>query len=292
MKSILQKILAFLGFGTKSLTAQEQFEEMFRRLTSQKTLDECSRMAYKAIQKGDTVQPGKVHPFEGTLKAECIKVDAALSTYRSEEVTRRFGDAQFLVAQINGGPTSQLSEATASALELRIAAEISQNNPAVSALKSKLADREHELHVFKGAHGLQRSAEKPTKSNTLYYAGAFAIAEAVANLFFLRESFTPIKAFFIAIALAMLNVVGNVWFGNRYRDKNHTDPSIAAQGKRFFGYSAILTLSVGALIAYARFYSQSLINGEFIVESIVLLAIGVALGILSFTKGYSMDDPF
>lgn len=292
MTSILKKILAFFGFGDKPVSIREQFEEMFRRLTSQKTLDECSRMAYQAIQKGDTVQPGRVHPYEGVLKAECIKVDAALSAYRSEEVTRRFGDAQYLIAQINGGMTNQLSESSAAGVERQISSLISQNTPAVNALKNRLVAKEQELHIFKGAHGLQREAEKPTKSNTLYYAAAFAILEAIANLLFLRESFKPIEAFFIAIALAALNVVGNVWFGNRYRDKNHTDQGIASQGKRFFAYSALLTLSVGALIAYARFHSQSIVNGEFIIESIVLLAIGVALGILSFTKGYAMDDPF
>ncbi len=26
--------------------------------------------------------PGQTHPYEGTLKAECIKADAALSAYR------------------------------------------------------------------------------------------------------------------------------------------------------------------------------------------------------------------
>lgn len=292
MTSILKKILAFFGFGDKPDSAQEQFEEMFRRLTSQKTLDECSRMAYRAIQKGDTVQPNRVHPYEGVLKAECIKVDAALSAYRSEELTRRFGDAQYLLAQINGGMATQLSESSAAALERQISSVIAQNSPAVNALKTKLNNKEKELHIFKGAHGLQREAEKPAKQNTLYYAAAFAIVEAIANLFFLRESFTPIKAFFIAIALAALNVVGNVWFGNRYREKNHTDQARVAHGKKFFAYSVLLTLSVGALIAYARFYSQSIVNGEFIIESLVLLAIGVALGILAFTKGYSMDDPF
>jgi hypothetical protein len=293
---MIKKILLFFGFGADPKSAREEFEMMFRLVSSQKRLDECSKIAYQAIQRGDTIQQGRVHPYEGTLKAECIKADAALTAYRVEELTRKFGDAQYLIAQINGGTGAQLSEVRADAIEMQIAAVVAQNSPTVEIIKTKLAQREQELKVFMGAHGISGHYEALGKSNTLFYAGTFAILESIANVFFLRAAYDPIIALFIALALAGLNVGGNVWLGNRYREGNHTDKHRSTKGKRNFAYAVLLTLGVGSVIAAARFYAQSKVNSEldggFLIESIVLLAIGVALGILAFTKGYSMDHPF
>jgi hypothetical protein len=292
MSSILQKIFEFFGFGGAPKSPHETFEEMFRRLSSQKRLDECSKIAYQAVQKGDTIRPGQVHPYEGTIKAECIKVDAALSAFRNDELTRKFGDAQYLIAQINGGLSTQLSGASAAALEKQVSGAISQKNPLAEAVKAKLAESQRALHIFKGAHGITVPAQEPQALNTLYIAGAFALGEAIANMLFLRESLNMVSAFFVAFALAVINVAGNVWLGNRYRWKNHTDTSLAAKGRRNLFYAYLLTLSVGILIAVARFKIQTDIDTGFIIESVVLMAVGVALGILAFHKGYAMDDPF
>ena len=268
---------------------------MFRLVSSQKRLDECSKMAFQAIQKGGALANGQTHPYEGTLKAECIKADAALSAHRVEELTRTFGDASYLIAQVHGGAGAQLAEASAHAVENQIAANISQNTPAADRLKEKLVEKERELHIFKGANGLQRTAEQPAKLNVIYYALTFAVIEAIANFWFLKQSFFPPVALLIALALAGLNVGGNVWLGNRYREKNHIDTGRSTAGKRNFIYAVALILGIGLVIAWARYDSQGPQGGlssNFLIESIVLMAIGVALGILAFTKGYGMDDPF
>ena len=295
MMSILKKIADFFGFGSAPKSAREEFEEMFRLVSSQKRLDECSKMAFQAIQKGGALAHGQTHPYEGTLKAECIKADAALSAYRVEELTRTFGDASYLIAQVHSGAGTQLADASAHAVEQQIAATISQNTPAADRLKGQLAEKEHELLIFKGANGLQRTAEQPAKLNVIYYALTFAVVEAIANFWFLKQSFFPPVALMIALALAGLNVGGNVWLGNRYREKNHIDTGRSAAGKRNFIYAVALILGIGLVIAWARYDSQGPQGGlssNFLIESIVLMAIGVALGILSFTKGYGMDDPF
>jgi hypothetical protein len=296
MSSIIKRIAEFFGFGSTPKSAREEFEEMLRLISSQKRLDECSKMAFRAIQKGGTQPQGQAHPYEGTIKAECIKADAALSAYRVEDLTKTFGDATYLIAQIHGGAGAQLADFTPQAVETQIAGAISQNTPAADRLKEKLADKERELHIFKGANGLQRTAEQPAKLNIIYYALTFAILEALANFWFLKQSlFSPAVALLISLALAGLNVGGNVWLGNRYREKNHIDPDIASKGKRNFMYAVALIFGIGLIIAWARFESQGAQNAmssNFIIESIVLMAIGVALGILAFTKGYGMDDPY
>jgi hypothetical protein len=292
MKSILRKIAEFFGFGSTPKSAREEFEEMFRLVSSQKRLDECTKMAFQAIQKGGALTPGQTHPYEGTLKAECIKADAALSAYRVEELTRTFGDASYLIAQIHSGAAAQLADASANAVEKQIATTISQNAPAADRLKERLLEKERELHIFKGANGLQRTAEQPEKSNVIYYALTFAVLEALTNFWFLKQAFLPVAALLIALALAGLNVGGNVWLGNRYREKNHIDTERSASGKRNFLYAVALILAIGLIIAWARFISEGKLSSEFLIESIVLMAIGVALGILAFTKGYGVDDPY
>lgn len=255
-------------------------------------MDECSQMAYQAVQRNDGIEAGRTHPYEGAIKAECIKADAALSAFRNEELTRNFGDAQYVLSQIAGGMGAQLSEFSAIAIERQLSAVIAQNTPSTARIKSQLEERERDLRIFKGANDIQRPVEKPSASSTIYYALTFAILETLANVAFLRESFSPINAFFVALTLGCLNVGGNVWFGNRYREKNHINPIRAASGARNAIYSGLLTLGVAALVAAARVWAQSIVDGGFIIESIVLLAIGITLGIFSFHKGYSMDDPY
>jgi hypothetical protein len=295
MKSILRKIAEFFGFGSTPKSAREEFEEMFRLVSSQKRLDECTKMAFQAIQKGGALAPGQTHPYEGTLKAECIKADAALSAYRVEELTRTFGDASYLIAQIHSGAAAQLADASAHAVEKQIASAISQNAPAADRLKEKLVEKERELHIFKGANGLQRTAEQPAKWDVIFYAMACAVGEAVVNVWFLRENMDPLKAFIIAATLAVLNVAGNVWLGDRYREKNHIDPQRSIAGRRNFLYSVALILGIGLMIAWFRYDAQAAHNGlsgTFIRDSIVLMAVGVALGIFAFTKGYALYDPY
>jgi hypothetical protein len=296
MKKIWNAILEFLGFGEKPQTARERATALMQWISSQKRLDECRKQAFQAIQKDEPIHAeNRTHPYEGTVRADCIKVDVALTQYYADEMTKKFGDAKYLITLLDNGISTALSNATLESVEIAIQGKISQSNPAARKLKEDLLKARQDLLIFKGANGIQRDAEDIDESNSRYVIYAFAFFEAIANIFFLREKLSSLKAMLIALVVAAINVWISAWFGNRYREKNHIDEKRSSAGRINLFYASLVIFSLNLFIAWYRFDTQGGISNsssEFLFESIILLSVGLVLGYSAFYKGYTSDDPY
>ena len=297
MKKIWDAILRIFGFGDDPKTPAENAKELMSWITSQERMDQCTQQAFQAVQKKEPLpQNGRPHPYEATIKADCIKVDAAVTESHASNISEKFGDVQYLINLISDGITTALSSASSRNVEMAVTGKIAQNKPEAEKLKSDLNRAKDELRIFRGANALTRDAQHVDKSNAFYVIGAFAFFEAVANMLFLRENISTAIAIFIAVAVAAINVLANVWFGIRYREKNHFDTDRAKKGRIFFFYAVLMILFLNSFIAGYRLlehYNDSHgITAAFILESTVLLIVGIALGIAAFNKGYALDDPY
>lgn len=297
MRKIWDAILRFFGFGDDPKTSAENAKELMVWITSQERMDQCTQQAFQAVQKKEPLPPdGRPHPYEATIKADCIKVDAAVTEVHAGEISEKFGDVQYLINLIQDGVSTSLSSASPRNVEMAVTGKIAQSRPEAEKLKSDLDRAKNELHIFRGANALTREAQQVDKGNALYVIGAFAFFEAVANMLFLRENISTAIAIFIAVAVAAINVLANVWFGIRYREKNHVEASRAKKGRVYFFYALLMILFLNSFIAGYRLldhYNDSHgITAAFLLESTVLLIVGIALGIAAFNKGYALDDPY
>lgn len=297
MKNFWKAILNFFGFGEDPQSPSEKAKELMSWITSQGRMDQCTQQAFQAIQKKEPLPPNeRPHPYEATIKADCIKVDAALTDLHANEISEKFGDVQYLINLIGDGISTTLSSASPRNIEMSVTGKISQSKPEADKLKSDLDKAKDDLRIFRGANALNRDALQVDKGNALYIIGAFAFFEAIANMLFLRENISTGIAIFVALAVAGINVLANVWFGVRYREKNHIDNSRARKGRAYFFYALLMIILLNSFIAGYRLFehyndSQG-ITAAFFLESTVLLAVGIALGIAAFNKGYSLDDPY
>jgi len=285
-------ICSFFGFNKKTKTPKEEYEEMEVWITSKNYFDQCEQRAYQAVQKKDSLRQGQVHAHDGQIVIDCVKVDSALSRYQNGFLTEQFGEAKYLAEVFKSGISTQLSDASASGVANAISGEVARKSPSAEVLVSQLEEATRELHIFKGAHGLDREAEDPTRSNIFYYMGAFAIAEIFANVIFLREAFEPVHGLFISIMVALLNLAGAAWFGYQFREKNHTDPARSSKGRRNALYATGIVVFANAIIAGFRLIAAQTADPSFWLESSLLFVVGSALGYAAFQKAYRLDDPF
>ena len=235
MKKIWQSILNFFGFGAEVQTSGEKAKELMAWITSKHRMDLCTQQAFQAVQLREPLPPnGRPHPYEATIKADCIKVDSALTDSHANAISEKFGDVQYLINLIRDGISTALSSASPQKIEMAVTGKIAQNRPEAEHLKSDLDRARDELRIFRGANALTRDALQTDTRDALYIIGAFAFFEAIANMFFLRESLEGGMAIIVALAVAVINVLANVWFGVRYREKNHIDVARARKGKVYF----------------------------------------------------------
>jgi hypothetical protein len=296
MKKFWNWLVSFFGFGEEELTKKEKLDRLLNEIGSQEKLNECKQMAFQVIQKKDPIQPGKPHPYEATIKGDCIIADAALTDYHNEELNKSFGDAQYLITLIENGIGIELSNSSPKSVKQKITGQIALATPEVEKLKKDLAVAQKDLDVFKGANGLGAAANYPeSRSNSLYFIVGAAILEALFNIAFLREQLDGHIALFVAIAVAAMNVGVNVWFGIEHRLKNHIDAKLASKGRMYKLYAAAAILFLNSFIAYIR-YSMlpegQDVNAQFFLESGVLFLVGIILGVAAFNKGYALDDPY
>lgn len=296
MKKFWNWLMSFFGFGEGELTKKEKLDRLLEEIGSQEKLNECKKMAFQLIQKKDPIQPGKPHPYEATIRGDCIIADAALTEYHNEELNKSFGDAQYLITLIQNGIGIELSNSSSKSVKQKITGQIALATPEVDKLKKDLAIAQKDLEVFKGANGLGAAANYPeSQNNSLYFIFGVAILEAIFNIAFLREQLDGHKAFIVAIAVAVFNVGVNAWFGIKYRLKNHIDKEIANKGRLYKIYAFIAILLLNACIAYFRYDvlpDKQNVSSEFFLESGVLFFVGIVLGIAAFNKGYALDDPY
>jgi len=110
-------LASFFGFGEEELSKKERLDRLLEEIGSQEKLNECKKMAFQVIQKKDPIQPGKAHPYEATIKGDCIIADAALTDYHNEELNKSFGDAQYLITLIQNGIGIELSNSSSKSVK-------------------------------------------------------------------------------------------------------------------------------------------------------------------------------
>lgn len=249
MKNFWTAILKFFGLGNAPQTPAEKVKELMAWITSQKRMDQCTQQAFQAVQKNEPLPPNnRPHPYEATIKVDCIKVDAAVTELHAGEIAEKFGDVQYLINLIGDGIATALNGASPRNIAMAVTGKIAQSRPEAEKIKFDLDRAQDELRIFRGANALTRDAQHVDKDNAFYVIGAFALAEAVANMLFLRENISTGIAIFIALAVAAINVLANVWFGIRYREKNHVDISRAKKGQIYFFYAFLMILLLNFLI--------------------------------------------
>lgn len=292
--NILKKILKFFGFGEK-LKQSSNFEVILANFSSIERQEKSKQSAFEAIQKGDEIFPNKTHPYEATIRADALMVDTTCTQYHTELLKKSFGDAQYLSVLLQAGLQSELLQATPNEIESKIRSRIAQYEPEAKIILDGYKKAEHELAVFKGANGLSSAATYPDKKNSLYFIAALGIIEAIFNAFFLRKGIDFSVSLLIAISVAVINILGNLWLGGRYRDKNHIKPDIASSGRINKLYSFALIFGINGLIAIYRFWyaSESAeLTAQFALESVILFIVGIVMGVIAFNKGYALDDPY
>lgn len=292
--SLINKILAFFGFGDDADEFRD-FEKELEYLSSQKRQDIAKQQAFEAIQKGDDISGDRPHPYEATIRADSMMVDTVCTQHHSEKLKDSFGDAQYLAVLLQAGLQSELSQASPRELEGKIRSVITQNQAEGMEILNGFKKAERDLEIFKGANGLSAAANYPEKTNSLYFLCGIGIIEAIFNAAFLGLGINPITSILIALAIAVINIGGNVWLGGRYRNKNHIKPEIAKEGRMNRVYSILLILGINGLIAGYRFlyvYGTDDFTLQYGFENIILFIVGIVMGIAAFNKGYALDDPY
>jgi hypothetical protein len=281
------------GFGKKD-EDELSHEEMLSKLVSSSKHNEIQQKAYQAIQRDLEAQPGFAHPYEAEIQVDCLKTDSKITDFHTKKLKDCLSDAQYLSVLLDAGLKTELHKSTPVSLEHDLKSVIGQYQGDANRIKSELSEAIQALKIFKGANGIQRPADYPhSQSNTMFLIAAFAIGEAIANSIFLKWQNSGLMSLALALGIALINVVGNVMLGIRYRDKNHIANKTAITGQRNFIYSVLLILTLNTAIALYRAYVIDFeIDGKFLFESLILFAIGILLGILSFREGYKMDDEY
>lgn len=289
---ILDAIKRFLGLGQDE--QELTYDEAIRDLSSKIRMDAVKQRAYQAVQNKDQINSESAHFFEAEILVDCIAVDQSVATHHSEILKKTTGDLQYLDVLMKAGLQGQIQNSSPDAVEHKLEIAIHQNQGEANRIKKFLSGASHALEVFKGANAISRPAAYPeSRTNSFYILAAVGIIEAFTNVWFFWGMSNFQIALLLALGAAAINIVGNAWFGFKYREKNLVDKEAAGRGRRYFYYAAGLILLVNALIAWYRYANgNSLSDPKFIFESAILFIIGIILGITSFNKGYALDDPY
>lgn len=277
------------------MSSETQYADLLRAISSPEKIQATNAKAFQIIVKKDRLAPGATHAFEATIAADVMAVDGAMSSHFVAQLKDFARDADTIVGLLENGVTHELTSGRPEHIRNEVTARIAQLQPEADQLRSDRDETARDLHNFKQAHGLTHRASTPDTKEGLYFLVAAAILEALGNWYFLSGWSSIEIALITAVVVAVTNVGVNVFFGIRYRDKNHSDSAIAAAGKRYLGYSialiVILNVGISAFRIVGIADAQTLTAAVWL-EGVALLILGVVLGAYAFNKGYKLDDPF
>jgi hypothetical protein len=225
-------------------------------------------------------------------------------------------DANSRVVELRSDIGQALADNT---IMTRVGAELASDR---TALVDATADRiraEVAWRGFRATNGITDTAHYP-ESKILHWAIiiALSLVETIANAFFYRNDSGLLGGFFVALAVAVVNMGSSAGLGTLFRRKNLTEPS-----QKYFGWAALalflpLTLFCNALFAAFRSAFEATADagdggqlrdafqtawaeaGGFFVarfhfgdlSSFLLFMTGLILSIIAFWKGYTSDDPY
>ena len=201
----------------------------------------------------------------------------------------------------------------------RVGAELAGDRTALVDATAGRIRAEVDWRGFRATNGITDSANYP-ESHIWHWAVIITLAfvETIANAFFYRNDSGLLGGFFVALAVAVVNMGTSAGLGTMFRRKNLSDPS-----QKYFGWSCLaiflpLTLFCNALFAAFRSAFEatsdagdgvqlrdafqtawaeaaSLFVGRFHfgdLSSFLLFMTGLILSMIAFWKGYTSDDPY
>jgi hypothetical protein len=201
----------------------------------------------------------------------------------------------------------------------RVGAELAGDRTALVDATAARIRTEVAWRGFRATNGITDMANYP-ESHVWHWAVIIALAfvETLANAFFYRNDSGLLGGFFIALAVAVVNMGSSAGLGTLFRCKNLSEPS-----QKYFGWACLaiflpLTLFCNALFAAFRsafeaasdpgdglqlrnaFQTAWTEAGAFFVgrfhfgdlSSFLLFMTGLILSIIAFWKGYTSDDPY
>jgi len=223
-----------------------------------------------------------------------------------------------------GGKLLQLKSDIASALaddtlDSQVEADLSSERGKLVDLTAHRIRAEVEWRGFRATNGITDLPNYPD-SQIWHWAiiATFALVETVVNAFFYQNANGLLGGFFVALAVAVVNMGSAAALGSFFRRKNLADPM-----QKYFGwfcllvfvpltifcnalfsafrsaYELVLDPSDNALLAQAfrgawseaaRIFVFDFHFGDF--ASFILFMTGFILSWVAFWKGYTSDDPF
>jgi hypothetical protein len=225
-------------------------------------------------------------------------------------------DANSRVVELRSDIAQALADDT---VLTRVGAELATDRTALVDATAARIRAEVSWRGFRATNGITDVANYP-ESKILHWAIIIALSfvETMVNAFFYRNDSGLLGGFFVALAVAVVNMGSSAGLGTLFRRKNLTEPS-----QRYFGWVALaiflpLTLFCNALFAAFRSAFEATADagdsaqlreafqaawaeaGGFFVgnfhfgdlSSFLLFMTGIILSLIAFWKGYTSDDPY
>jgi hypothetical protein len=225
-------------------------------------------------------------------------------------------DANSRVVELRSDIAQALADDT---VMTRVGAELATDRTALVDATAARIRAEVSWRGFRATNGITDVANYP-ESKILHWAiiVALSFVETMANAFFYRNDSGLLGGFFVALAVAVVNMGSSAGLGTLFRRKNLAEPS-----QRYFGWAALaiflpLTLFCNALFAAFRSAFEATADagdsaqlreafqtawaeagGFFIgnfhfgdLSSFLLFMTGIILSLIAFWKGYTSDDPY
>lgn len=248
---------------------------------------------------------------DGLVSREQAAFDAVVA-----DADRSVLDANSRVVELRSDIAQALADDT---ILTRVEAELAGDRTALIDATAARIRAEVAWRGFRATNGITDMANYP-ESKILHWAIIVALSfiETIANAFFYRNDTGLLGGFFVALAVAVVNMGSSAGLGTLFRRKNLSDPA-----QKYFGWAALvifipLTLFCNALFAAFRSAFEATSDagdgaqlrdafqtawaeaaGFFVgdfhfgdLSSFLLFMTGLILSIIAFWKGYTSDDPY
>jgi hypothetical protein len=259
----------------------------------------------------DTHEVALKSQADGFVSREQATFDAVVA-----DADRSTLDANSRVVELRSDIAQALADDT---ILTRVAAELAGDRTALVDATAARIRAEVAWRGFRATNGITDMANYP-ESKILHWAIIIALSfvETIANAFFYRNDSGLLGGFFVALAVAVVNMGSSAGLGTLFRRKNLAGPSQKYPGWAALAIFLPLTLFCNALFAAFRSAFEATADagdgeqlreafqtawaeavGFFVghfhfgdLSSFLLFMTGLILSIIAFWKGYTSDDPY
>lgn len=295
---MIKKFITWIKSFFISDDKEVQIEERIAYLSSIERMNLAKQSSYQELQKTSAFNGNHADGNEIEIRGECSQVDILLTNNYQNICSPLIIDINAHSNKASSDISAQLIGVGAQGADAEIQACIASARSVMGDSRDKVAYTLNTLTIFKGANGINWEAEFPDSSKAaIIYIGIAMIAEAIANIFFLREGASTVNAILISALVALLNVGISAFLGTTYRWKNHINKNEHLKGTASLFLTLFFVILLNSLIAFFRIYiakeaNVSILTPAFYLESFLLYFAGISLGMYAFNKGYRIDDVY